>query len=230
MHDSGDDDAGGGVYLTKSGLGQPEVVTGVQGISWTEYTFTGQSAHAGTTPMRLRRDPGLVAAQVIAGVRALAGEFGGAQVATVGRCEFTPNLVNVVPSQVTLTVDVRNTDEAVLQVVEQRVTELVDAAATAEGVTVERRTLARFEPVEFDPASIDLVEATAQQLGLSTRRMPSGAGHDAQMLARICPTAMVFVPSVNGLSHNIAEYTHPADLTAGANVLLHAVLARAGVA
>ncbi|MCB0980934.1 MAG: Zn-dependent hydrolase [Acidimicrobiaceae bacterium] len=205
-------------------------VTGVQGISWTEYTFTGQSAHAGTTPMRLRRDPGLVAAQVIAGVRALAGEFGGAQVATVGRCEFTPNLVNVVPSQVTLTVDVRNTDEAVLQVVEQRVTELVDAAATAEGVTVERRTLARFEPVEFDPASIDLVEATAQQLGLSTRRMPSGAGHDAQMLARICPTAMVFVPSVNGLSHNIAEYTHPADLTAGANVLLHAVLARAGVA
>lgn len=205
-------------------------VTGVQGISWTEYTFTGQSAHAGTTPMRLRRDPGVVAAQVIAGVRALAEEFAGAQVATVGRCEFTPNLVNVVPSQVTLTVDVRNTDEAILRQVEQRVTDLVDAAAAAEGVTVERRTLARFEPVEFDPLSVDLVETTAQRLGLSTRRMPSGAGHDAQMLARICPTAMVFVPSVNGLSHNIAEYTHPADITAGADVLLQVVLARAGVA
>ncbi|MCB0955711.1 MAG: Zn-dependent hydrolase [Ilumatobacteraceae bacterium] len=205
-------------------------VTGVQGISWTEYTFTGQSAHAGTTPMRLRRDPGVVAAQVIAGVRALAEEFAGAQVATVGRCEFTPNLVNVVPSQATLTVDVRNTDEAILRQVEQRVTDLVDAAAAAEGVTVERRTLARFEPVEFDPLSVDLVETTAQRLGLSTRRMPSGAGHDAQMLARICPTAMVFVPSVNGLSHNIAEYTHPADITAGADVLLQVVLARAGVA
>lgn len=205
-------------------------VTGVQGISWTEYTFTGQSAHAGTTPMRLRRDPGVVAAEVIAGVRALAEEFAGAQVATVGRCEFTPNLVNVVPSQATLTVDVRNTDEAILRQVEQRVTDLVDAAAAAEGVTVERRTLARFEPVEFDPLSVDLVETTAQRLGLSTRRMPSGAGHDAQMLARICPTAMVFVPSVNGLSHNIAEYTHPADITAGADVLLQVVLARAGVA
>ena len=136
----------------------------------------------------------------------------------------------MVPSQATLTVDVRNTDEAILRQVEQRVTDLVDAAAAAEGVTVERRTLARFEPVEFDPLSVDLVETTAQRLGLSTRRMPSGAGHDAQMLARICPTAMVFVPSVNGLSHNIAEYTHPADITAGADVLLQVVLARAGVA
>ena len=89
------------------------------------------------------------------------------------------------------------------------------------------RTLARFEPVEFDAAMIDLVETTAQRLGHSTRRMPSGAGHDAQMLARVCPTSMVFVPSVNGLSHNIAEYTTPADIEAGANVLLQVVLDRA---
>ena len=89
------------------------------------------------------------------------------------------------------------------------------------------RTLARFEPVEFDPEMIDLVETTAQRLGHSTRRMPSGAGHDAQMLARVCPTSMVFVPSVNGLSHNIAEYTTPADIEAGANVLLQVVLDRA---
>ena len=84
--------------------------------------------------------------------------------------------------------------------------------------------------MEFAPEKIDLVEATAQRLGHTTRRMPSGAGHDAQMLARVCPTAMIFVPSVNGLSHNIAEHTHPADIAAGADVLLQVVLATAGAA
>lgn len=204
-------------------------VTGVQGISWTELTITGQSAHAGTTPMRLRRDPGYVAAAINTGVRALANEMGGSQVATVGRCEFSPNLVNVVPAKVTLTVDLRNTDELLLRQAESVFTAYTDALAEEEGVTIERRSLARFEPVEFDAAMVDLVEATAQRLGHSTMRMPSGAGHDAQMLARLCPTAMVFVPSVNGLSHNIAEYTEPADITAGSDVLLQIVLATAGV-
>ncbi len=202
-------------------------VTGVQGISWTELTITGQSAHAGTTPMRLRRDPGYVAAAITAGVRAIANEMGGTQVATVGRCEFTPNLVNVVPASVTMTVDLRNTDEWLLQQAEAVFAALCDQLAAEEGVAIERRTLARFEPVEFDAASIDLVESTAQRLGHTTMRMPSGAGHDAQMLARVCPTSMIFVPSVNGLSHNIAEYTAPADIGAGADVLLHVVLAAA---
>jgi len=202
-------------------------VTGVQGISWTELVITGQSAHAGTTPMRLRRDPGYVAAAINTGVRAIATQLGGSQVATVGRCEFTPNLVNVVPSTVTMTVDLRNTDEIVLRQAEAVFSALCDQLAAEEGVTIERRTLARFEPVEFDAAMIDLVEATARRLGHSTKRMPSGAGHDAQMLARVCPTSMVFVPSVNGLSHNIAEYTAPADIAAGADVLLQVVLATA---
>ena len=206
------------------------VVTGVQGISWTEVTLRGQSAHAGTTPMRLRRDPGVVAAEVIRGVRAIAREMGGTQVATVGRLDVHPNLVNVVPASMTLTVDLRNTDEALLQEAERRFQALLTEAAADEHVDVEQRTLARFEPVEFDASMVDLVDATAQRLGLSTRRIPSGAGHDAQMLARVCPTAMVFVPSVNGLSHNIAEYTNPADIEAGANVLLQVVLAQAGVA
>ena len=203
-------------------------VTGVQGISWTELTITGQSAHAGTTPMRLRHDPGFVAAAINTGVRAIAVEMGGTQVATVGRCEFQPNLVNVVPATVTMTVDLRNTDEALLQQAEAVFGALCEHLASEEGVTIERRTLARFEPVEFDPAMVDLVESTARRLGHSTKRMPSGAGHDAQMLARVCATSMVFVPSVNGLSHNIAEYTTPADITAGANVLLQVVLAKAG--
>jgi N-carbamoyl-L-amino-acid hydrolase len=202
-------------------------VTGVQGISWTELVITGQSAHAGTTPMRLRHDPGYVAAEITTGIRALAREMGGSQVGTVGRCEFDPNLVNVVPAQVTMTVDLRNTDELLLEQAEAVFAALCEQLAEEEGVAIERRTLARFEPVEFAPEQIDLVERTAQRLGCSTKRMPSGAGHDAQMLARVCPTAMVFVPSVNGLSHNISEYTHPTDIAAGANVLLHVVLAAA---
>jgi N-carbamoyl-L-amino-acid hydrolase len=202
-------------------------VTGVQGISWTELTIVGQSAHAGTTPMRLRHDAGYVAAAIATGVRSIAEEMGGTQVATVGRCEFHPNLVNVIAATATMTIDLRNTDEGLLVAAEAKFHEFCDRVAQAEGVTIERRSLARFEPVQFDPTMIDLVESTAQRLGHSTRRMPSGAGHDAQMLARVCPTAMIFVPSVDGLSHNIAEYTKPADITAGASVLLQVVLAKA---
>ena len=136
-------------------------VTGVQGISWTELTITGQSAHAGTTPMRLRHDPGYVAAAINTGVRALAIEMAGlgdgTQVATVGRCEFHPNLVNVVPASVTLTVDLRNTDEALLRQAEVVFGALCDQLAREEWVEIQRRTLARFEPVEFDAAMIDLV-------------------------------------------------------------------------
>ncbi len=202
-------------------------VTGVQGISWTELTIAGQSAHAGTTPMRLRHDAGYVAAAITAGVRAIAREMGGTQVATVGRCELQPNLVNVIAGSATLTIDLRNTDEALLERAEASFHALCDELAAAEGVTIERRSLARFEPVEFDEGMIKLVQRTAQRLGHSTKMMPSGAGHDAQMLARICPTSMIFVQSVNGLSHNIAEYTKPADVTAGANVLLQVILAKA---
>lgn len=200
------------------------VVTGVQGISWTELILHGQSAHAGTTPMRLRHDPGYVAAEITAGVRAIARQMGGSQVATVGRIELIPNLVNVVPNTVTMTVDLRNTDEELLRQAEHRFETLVDRVAAAEGITVERRTLARFEPVEFDPAMVDRVERVAHRLGHSTLRMPSGAGHDAQMLARICPTSMIFVPSVAGLSHNIAEETDQRDLQAGADILLQVML------
>jgi beta-ureidopropionase / N-carbamoyl-L-amino-acid hydrolase len=203
------------------------VVTGVQGISWTELVITGQSAHAGTTPMRLRKDPGYVAAEINAGVRTIARQMGGAQVATVGSCQFVPNLINVVPSEVTMTVDLRNTDEHLLQQAEGRFEQLVRRVADDEHVTVTSRSLARFEPVEFDAAMVDLVEETAAALGHSTKRMPSGAGHDAQMLARVCPTSMIFVPSVNGLSHNIAEFTTAPDLAAGANTLLHVVLSLA---
>ena len=200
------------------------VVEGVQGISWTELTLTGQSAHAGTTPMRLRRDPLVVAARIAAAARDLAIEIGGDQVATVGRLDVHPDLVNVVPASVVMTVDLRNTDEQALQGAERRLRVAVAELARAEGVQVTSRTLARFEPVEFDARMVAAVERAATALGYSTHRMPSGAGHDAQMLARVCPTAMIFTPSANGLSHNIAEHTDAGDVEAGANTLLRVLV------
>ena len=200
------------------------VVEGVQGISWTEIVIVGQSAHAGTTPMRLRHDPAYCAAAIATYVRDLTRHLGGDQVGTVGRIDVYPNLVNVVPARVVLTADLRNTNERILQEAESRLAAFLEELAATEGVEIATRSLSRFEPVEFDSAMVDLVEATGTRLGYSTRRMASGAGHDAQMLARVCPTAMVFTPSVNGLSHNIAEFTHATDIEAGANVLLQVVL------
>jgi len=202
-------------------------VNGVQGISWTDVVVQGQSNHAGTTPMTMRKDPGFVAAACATFVRDLCEELGGTQVGTVGRIEFQPNLVNVVPASAHFTVDLRNTDEAVLQHAERRLADFLTKAAAAEGCTFETTPLARFEPVAFDRDVVSLVARTAADLGFSVKTLPSGAGHDAQMLARVCPTAMVFTPSQNGLSHNPAEYTSPEDLEAGANVLLHTMLSLA---
>jgi N-carbamoyl-L-amino-acid hydrolase len=199
-------------------------VTGVQGISWHELTLRGQSNHAGTTPMRLRRDAGYAAATVAGYVRDLVTDLGPPAVGTVGRIELHPNLVNVVASTATLTVDLRHTDDAVLTKAERRLRVLVDEIAAAEGVSASWRELARFAPVAFDDTVIDRVAAAAAHRGLSSMRMPSGAGHDAQMLARVCPTGMVFVPSHNGISHNPAEHTDPSDLAAGASVLLDVLL------
>ncbi len=215
-----------GPVLEQEGV-QIGVVESVQGISWTEVTIEGQSNHAGTTPMALRHDAGYGAARVATSVRELATEFGPPQVATVGAIDLHPNLVNVVAARAVLTVDLRNTDDEVLTKAEKRLTAELDHLAEAEGLSVSTRSLARFEPVHFDPAVVDLVESTAIGLGLSTRRMPSGAGHDAQMLARVCPTAMIFTPSRDGISHNPAEHTDPEDLIAGADVLLQVMVAMA---
>tara|TARA_B100000029_G_scaffold514891_1_gene619503 strand:- start:1349 stop:2602 length:1254 start_codon:yes stop_codon:yes gene_type:complete len=201
------------------------VVEGVQGISWTELKFIGQSNHAGTTPMSLRRDPMAVAAEVAVAARAIATDLGGTQVATVGSLTLHPNLVNVVPAHATMTVDLRNTDETLLRQAEQQLMDSVQQIADREDINVESRSLARFEPVEFDERVVDAIEALAQEKGLSTRRMPSGAGHDAQMIARVCPTGMIFVPSLDGISHNPAEHTDDEDLVAGAQLLADAMLA-----
>jgi len=215
-----------GPVLEQMGL-QIGVVEGVQGISWTEFTMEGQSNHAGTTPMALRHDAALVAAQVAVFVRELTVRMGGSQLATVGSIRLSPNLVNVIANQAVFTVDLRNTDSAALAQAENDVHAYAQQAAVTEGVRVRSRVLARFEPVAFDPTVVNLVEQQAQALGCSHQRMPSGAGHDAQMLARVCPSGMIFVPSVGGLSHNVREHTEAADLQRGAQVLLQVVLALA---
>jgi N-carbamoyl-L-amino-acid hydrolase len=199
-------------------------VTSVQGISWQEVTITGQSNHAGTTPMSLRHDPALVAAEITVFVRQLAKEMGGDQVCTVGKIDIHPNLTNVVAARATITLDVRNTDEKLLKYAESKIAEYLQVVASAEGVKITTRELVRFEPVVFDDRVIDCVEKIAKDQGNSVQRMPSGAGHDAQMLARVCPSGMIFVPSVKGISHNPAEFTETDDLIAGANILLHTML------
>jgi len=212
-----------GPVLEAAGL-RIGAVTGVQGISWQEITITGQSNHAGTTPMALRHDAGYAAARVATFVRELVCELGPPQVGTVGQIALFPGLVNVIPATAKLTVDLRHTDDKCLQQAEARLREFVAHFAQQEGVQITSRSLARFAPVPFDPRMIALIESTAQRLGASTQRMPSGAGHDAQMMARLCPAGMIFTPSQRGISHNPAEYTAPDDLILGANILLQVML------
>jgi len=202
-------------------------VTGVQGISWAEYVIEGQSCHAGTTPMVMRHDAGLVAAQIAVEARAIANDFGPPQVATVGMFDVSPGLVNVVPERAVLTVDLRNTCDETLKKAEERLNRAAEDFAVAQGCKVQRRSLARFAPVEFDLGLVGEIESHAKSLGYSVRLMPSGAGHDAQMFAPNCPTAMVFVPSKDGLSHNINEFTAPEHIAPGVDVLLRVVLGRA---
>ena len=194
-------------------------VTGVQGILWEEITLTGASNHAGTTPMRFRHDTGVVAAEAVLLARKLTRDTPG-QVATVGRMSLAPGLTNVVPGRAVFTLDIRNPDPDRLLRVETEFFAGLEAAAQREGVRVRRRELARFGPAAFDERVIARVEEAAAALGGSCRRIPSGAGHDAQMLSRVCPTGMIFVPSVAGISHSPREFTRDGHVAAGGNALL----------
>ena len=198
-------------------------VTGVQGILWSEITIEGEANHAGTTPMQYRRSAGLAAAKIAVFADDLTREIPGL-VANVGRVVLEPGNVNVVPKRAILTLDLRHPDDAKLASAERRLAAFETELAAGAKVQITRRDLARFAAQPFDSRLIGLVEETSQSLGYKTRRMVSGAGHDAQAMAAIVPTAMIFVPSVGGLSHTPKEYTAPADLAAGANVLLAAAL------
>ncbi|QDJ12212.1 N-carbamoyl-L-amino acid hydrolase (plasmid) [Roseomonas mucosa] len=204
-------------------------VKNLQGISWQRVTIGGEANHAGTTPMAMRRDAGQAAARVVTFLRDRVSGGNAPSVATVGCMAFEPNAINVIPSRATFTVDLRDPDEERLRAEEEALARYLDELAEAEEVAITVERLARFEPVTFDRAIVEAIEAAATAYGLCSRRMTSGAGHDAQMMARICPAAMIFVPSIGGISHNPREHTPVADLEAGANVLLDAIRRVAGV-
>lgn len=198
-------------------------VENLQGISWQRVTIQGVANHAGTTPTAMRIDAGLAAAKVNVFMRDRCLQSGGKTVCTVGTMAFEPNAVNVIPSQAVFTVDVRSPYEDQLKAEEQALADYLRELEATDHVKISTQRLVRFQPVQFDEKIVALVEASAQVRGLTHRRMTSGAGQDAQMMARICPTAMIFVPSVKGISHNPEEFTREEDLIAGANVFLDVV-------
>lgn len=198
-------------------------VEDLQGISWQRITIEGEQNHAGTTPTAYRADAGLAAAKVMTFLRSRCELPGSRTVATTGCIAFEPNAINVIPGKAVFTVDVRNPDAAQLCAEEQALADYLAELEKADRVKITTERLSRFDPVLFDEGIVRLVEDSAAARSLSCRRMTSGAGQDAQMLARICPTAMIFVPSVRGISHNPLELTRDADVAAGANVLLDVV-------
>ncbi|WP_153148062.1 Zn-dependent hydrolase [Dechloromonas sp. H13] len=200
------------------------VVENLQGISWQKVTVQGVANHAGTTPTRMRHDAGYAAAACIAFLREeVVGAAPDTTLATTGALKFEPDVINVIPRKATFTVDLRDPDEQRLQAAEKRFADFLVEIAEREGVTIETERLVRFEPVVFDAALANRIEAAAERRGLSHMRMTSGAGHDAQMMARIAPSAMIFVPSRSGISHNPREHTDDEQLILGAQVLLDVV-------
>jgi N-carbamoyl-L-amino-acid hydrolase len=216
-----------GPVLEEAGL-SVGVVEGIVAIHWARVTLHGDQDHAGPTPMRTRRDALVAGAEVVRAVRRIARETGPEVVGTVGWLDVHPNIVNAIPGRVVLTTDLRAPAEADLDRAVARLEAETRDAAAAEGVRLAWEPLMRVPLTRFAPEVVGAVEAAARALGVPHRRLLSGAGHDAQHLARLCPTGMVFVPSIGGKSHCEAEATHLDDVERGANVLLHAALALAG--
>lgn len=198
-------------------------VENLQGISWQRISIEGAANHAGTTPTDMRIDAGLAASKVNVFMRERCLASSGKTVCTVGTMALEPNAVNVIPSKAVFTVDVRNPNEEKLKEEEMALAAYLKKLEETDHVKIHTERLVRFESVEFDNGICKITEKMAEKRGLSHCRMTSGAGQDAQMMARICPTAMIFVPSVKGISHNPKEYTRDEDLVGGANVFLDIV-------
>jgi N-carbamoyl-L-amino-acid hydrolase len=208
------------------------IVTGAQAQIWYEAVVTGQDSHAGTTPPVARRDALLTAARIIELVDATMREGGTGSIAdtgrgTVGRLYVMPNSPNVIPGEVRFTVEFRNPDDGWIVNVSETFPAKAAAIAAANGCTLKLTPVFRVKEQPFDTECVALVAAAVEKLGLSSRRMVSGAGHDAVHTATVIPTAMIFTPCLNGLSHNEAESILPEEAEAGTQVLFEAVLARA---
>lgn len=204
------------------------VVTGVQGMRWFDVTFTGQSAHAGPTPMRYRHDALAAAARLIDRLQthALADDSGGTKV-TCGCLDIEAASRNVIPGEVRLTVDLRHVVETELDALQAVFERELAAAGEAFGVSVSHERIWVSPVVDFAPECIEAVEAATRTHEVPYRRMMSGAGHDAVYVSRVAPTAMIFIPCRDGISHNEAEYATPEHCSLGTQVLCDAMVARA---
>jgi len=204
------------------------VVEGIVAIAWSRLTLTGVQDHAGPTPMRIRHDALVAAAEIIRGVREIPRKIGGDMVSTVGRLDVAPNIPNAIPGRVSMSIDLRAPDEHHITRGLGLVDRLVKEAARAEGVTYELEHYWRVPRTRFALEVVDAIEAAVRSLGCGHRRILSGAGHDAQYMAAICPTGMIFVPSRGGRSHCEEEFTPMDDIEHGANTLLLAASTLAG--
>lgn len=205
-------------------------VTGIQGARMFEVRVFGQDNHAGTTPMNMRRDALNGAARMALELNALTNGEGEAIRLTIGRFDVIPNAASTVPGAVTFQIDLRHPNDEVLDRIEADIRRSLERIAAEQQLELTVLDICNVPTVHFDPNLVDLIAGKAEELGLSHMRMLSGAGHDSANLAAITPTAMVFVPCAGGISHNEAESATPSDLAAGANVLLHAMIERAGLA
>jgi N-carbamoyl-L-amino-acid hydrolase len=213
-----------GSVLFDEGI-QIGVVEGIVGINWWEITIDGSANHAGTTPMNKRRDAMVAAARLTLVINEIVTQTPGRQVGTVGRIRAEPGAPNVIPGRVVMSLELRDLSTEKIASIFDRI------EAAARSIGEETGTEIVFEPlyVSAAPPPTDervrrLIDESARSLGLTTKRMPSGAGHDAQEMARIAPTGMIFVPSVKGISHSPKEFTRPEDMANGANVLLQTIL------
>jgi N-carbamoyl-L-amino-acid hydrolase len=200
------------------------VVTGIQGMRWYEVNLRGVDAHAGSTPMRLRRDALLGASRLISAVNEIALEHRPNAVGTVGLLECRPNSRNTVPGSVFMTIDLRNPDDRVIEEMESTVRAAAGRIGLELGLQVDLRCVWNSPAVRFDERCVEAVRSAAQSSGYPSLDMVSGAGHDSGYISRVAPTAMIFIPCATGLSHNEEESATQSDIAAGANVLLRAVL------
>src|SRR2546422_199446 len=218
-----------GPFLEEEGL-SVGVVEGIVAIAWSRLTIHGVQDHAGPTPMRIRHDALVAAAEVVGGVRQIAREIGGDLVTTVGNLVVAPNIVNAIPGRVTLSIDMRDPSDATLNRARATLESLVREACAREGVRYELEHYWRVPSTPFDRDVVGAVERAAKGAGARYRRIRSGAGHDAQYMAAIGPAGMVFVPSHDGRSHCEEEFTPIGDIDQGATTLLRAAVDLAGQA
>src|SRR6266849_2156616 len=200
------------------------IVEGIVGINWWDVTIEGFANHAGTTPMNNRQDALLAAAKFIEAVNRIVTSIPGRQVGTVGRIQALPGAPNVIPGKVVLSLELRDLDAAKIQMLFEKIRTEADQIAKASKTKFDFKEINVNIPAPTDARIRALIDQSAKELGLSTKQMPSGAGHDAQDMARLTPVGMIFIPSIGGISHSPKEFSRPQDVTNGANVLLGAVM------